>query len=285
MKYRTLGKTKYRVSEIGLGTSYLHLVDESEVRALLNLSSSAGITLYDTGNSYGHGLAEKYLGNFLTTSQSNVVITKIDVGFARKDIHKELLMNEFDKAIKDSQQRLKMDTLDILLLHKPPCSNQDFMWISKFMERAKNNGIIAFWGISITTYDELYPFIENIGDLDVVETPYNMLFQDPRLTIFDTLRKENIGVIANSVLQGGILSGKSYQQLSSLAKSTHNLSFEMYSEVLDTLKDRNDYATNSGSLLRCAIKFTLDNLYVHSALIGTSSAEHLKECINGYQEI
>ena len=69
METRTLGRTGYDVSVVGLGTWQLGAdwgdVGEDDARAVLEASAEAGVTFYDTADVYGDGRSEQIVGRFV----------------------------------------------------------------------------------------------------------------------------------------------------------------------------------------------------------------------------
>src|SRR6266545_1002213 len=82
MKYRMLGKTGYKVSEIGYGSWSLGAdwgdVTRDQALATLNKAADMGINFIDTADVYGDGKSEKIIGEFLKTRKERIyVATKI----------------------------------------------------------------------------------------------------------------------------------------------------------------------------------------------------------------
>ncbi len=67
MKYRILGKTSYKVSEIGFGSWSLGGADwgnmpETQAITVLNKAADLGVNFIDTADVYGDGRSEKLIG-------------------------------------------------------------------------------------------------------------------------------------------------------------------------------------------------------------------------------
>ena len=132
MKYRTIGTTDVRVSEIGFGvwtiaTSWWGVKDEALGIRLLQQAYDLGITFFDTADTYGNGLGETILAKALGDKRERITIgTKFGYDFyhhtARRG-HEELPQDwrpEYVRfALEESLKRLKTDTIDLYQLHNP----------------------------------------------------------------------------------------------------------------------------------------------------------------------
>ena len=66
MKYRRLGRTGLKVSEICLGTmTFGHGTDEQEAARIVDLAFDAGVNFFDTANSYANSASETIVGRVL----------------------------------------------------------------------------------------------------------------------------------------------------------------------------------------------------------------------------
>jgi aryl-alcohol dehydrogenase-like predicted oxidoreductase len=123
MKYRLLGRTGLRVSELCLGTMTFGLEwgwgsDYAESKAVFDLYAESGGNFLDTANRYTEGTSEKYLADFIAADRSFWVVgTKYSlvdaphpngVGNHRKNLV---------QTVEGSLKRLKTDYIDLLWLH------------------------------------------------------------------------------------------------------------------------------------------------------------------------
>src|SRR5262245_11983613 len=123
MKYRPLGHTGLKVSEISLGswTTLGGSVDEASSARIIHHAFAQGVNLFDTADVYGRGTAERALGKALQSlpREQVVVATKVmgrvwdgplGAGLSRKHI--------FD-AVDQSLKRLQIDYIDLYQFHAP----------------------------------------------------------------------------------------------------------------------------------------------------------------------
>jgi aryl-alcohol dehydrogenase-like predicted oxidoreductase len=120
MKYRTLGASDLKVSEISLGSwlTYGVGVEADKARACLNRAFDLGINFIDTANAYGRGAAETVLGESLAKRprDSYILATKLFVPMS--DTDRGLSRAQVFKQIDASLQRLRTDYVDLYQCHR-----------------------------------------------------------------------------------------------------------------------------------------------------------------------
>src|SRR6202044_3638018 len=126
MRYRSLGESGLQVSVVGLGcNNFGRRLDVDGTRAVVDAAIDAGITLFDTSDTYGPGGgSERALGEVLAGRRDQVVLaTKFgnqgaDMGYgpaagAKGSRHYIKL------AVEKSLARLQTDYIDLYQLHTP----------------------------------------------------------------------------------------------------------------------------------------------------------------------
>jgi aryl-alcohol dehydrogenase-like predicted oxidoreductase len=124
MTYRPLGPSGLMVSTIGLGTNaFGSRIDEQQSRTVVDAAIDAGVTLFDTSDTYGTGASEEVLGRALGTRRDDVVLaTKfgMDMGGANgPDWGARASRRYVRKAVEASLRRLGTDHIDLYQLHQP----------------------------------------------------------------------------------------------------------------------------------------------------------------------
>src|SRR5713226_1077513 len=127
MKYRTLGNTNIEVSAVGFGlwtisTGWWGVDDEPRGLDLLRQAYDAGVTFFDTADTYGNGSGETMLADALGHVRDRIVIaTKFGYDFYthgdKRDGHKEI-PRDFSPAYvrfacEESLKRLRTDRIDL----------------------------------------------------------------------------------------------------------------------------------------------------------------------------
>lgn len=145
--------------------------------------------------------------------------------------------------------------------------------------------VYKYWGISASTPNELTPLLSGSNVIDVVEIIYNFLYQEPRMGLFQMLKSKGIGIIAKQVFHSGLLLGKPLNDMTPSYKNIPLLPEKIFREMMNEIRNFVGSDFDPRRILSFALGFVLMDEFVASALIGTSSIEHLKECVAAYNEI
>jgi aryl-alcohol dehydrogenase-like predicted oxidoreductase len=125
VEFRRLGDSGLAVSVVGLGTNNLGMkLDIAGSREVVHAALDAGVTLFDTSDSYG--ASEERLGEILQGKRDDVVLaTKFG-----SDVRPRGLSNGEDwgargsrryimRAVESSLRRLRTDWIDLYQMHRP----------------------------------------------------------------------------------------------------------------------------------------------------------------------
>jgi aryl-alcohol dehydrogenase-like predicted oxidoreductase len=117
MEFRTIGDGDgaLTVSVIGLGcNAFGRRIDEARSASVINAAVDAGITFFDTAESYGGGQSESFIGRALGPRRKDIVIgTKF--GWSGEGASRGAAV----KAVEGSLRRLGTDWIDLLQVHTP----------------------------------------------------------------------------------------------------------------------------------------------------------------------
>lgn len=212
MKYRILGKTNYKISEISYGSWSLGGADwgdvsEEQAMIVLNKAIDSGVNFIDTADVYGDGRSEKLIGKFLKTRKEKIYIaTKAG---RRLNPHvaegytKENLNNFVDRSL----QNLGVETLDLLQLHCPPPEVYFNPEVFEILEDMVQKKRIRFFGVSVEKIEEALTAMEYSG-ISTIQIIFNIFRQRPAELFLEQAKNKNIGVIIRVPLASGLLSGK-----------------------------------------------------------------------------
>jgi predicted oxidoreductase len=121
MKTLALPHTTLEGSNVILGLMRISELDDDEIRTLVATAREVGINVFDHADVYGserHG-CEKRFGDAVTFTpieRENVIIqSKVGIGDGYFDFSKEHILTTVDESL----AALRMDYLDVLLLHRP----------------------------------------------------------------------------------------------------------------------------------------------------------------------
>jgi voltage-dependent potassium channel beta subunit len=218
MRYRRLGRSGLKVSELSLGAwvTYGSQVGEDIALECMTAAYDAGVNFFDNAEAYGAGQAEITMGNVLRKvgwrRESYVVSTKIfwggdgpnDKGLS----HKHIL-----EGVHAALKRLQLEYVDLAFCHRPdpdtPIDETVRAW-----DILVRQGKVFYWGTSEWSAEDVvraHKFaIEHGLTPPVMEQPqYNMFVRDrverEYLPLFDKL---GYGATIWSPLASGVLTGK-----------------------------------------------------------------------------
>ncbi len=224
MKYKKLGKSGIKVSEIGFGAWTIALnwwgkeIDEDEAKRMLKKAYDVGINFFETGDMYGKGKSEKLIGEVFKDMRSEIVIsTKYGYDFSNVEQigHSELPQSfepEFTKmALRNSLERLQTDHIDVYGLHNPKLkdirNDTIFQTLDKFIEEEKIKTYQAALGPAIGWTQEGLEAMDR-PNVSAVQTVYNILEQTPGNELLEKAEQKDVGIIVRVPDASGILTGK-----------------------------------------------------------------------------
>lgn len=292
MKYRKVGKSGLKISEIALGSwlTYGGTVEKKTAHACLETAIEQGINFIDSAEIYAHGEAEKVIADFLvkeTVDRKNLVISsKVfwpmsedinDWGLSRKNI-----MN----AIEGTLERLNVDYIDIYYMHRYDYTTplKETVEVLDDLIRA---GKIRYWGTSVWTAAQLERAVAVAKDLrahkPIVEQPmYNMLFRHIELEIMAVAKTHGIGFTTWSPLYQGILTGKYNDGIPEDTRGERSETIQnlLTKENLDKLKQLEEIASSMDiTMSQLALAWILRRKEISAAIIGATKPEHVTENI------
>jgi aryl-alcohol dehydrogenase-like predicted oxidoreductase len=214
VKYRPLGDSGVRVSEICLGSwlTYGGALEKEQAEACIDAAFAAGINFIDTANVYSGGRAEEFLGEVLPRRprDSYVLATKVfgempngDQGLSRAQILKQ---------IDDSLERLRTDYVDLYQCH----SYDEDVPLEETLEALTEvvaAGKARFIGVSNWSGDQIQSAVEltrehGFAKLVSSQPEYSLLHREPEGDVIPVSVANGISQIVWSPLAQGVLTGK-----------------------------------------------------------------------------
>lgn len=224
MKYKPLGKSGIKVSEIGFGAWTIALnwwgkeIEEGEAKRMLKKAYDLGINFFETGDMYGKGKSERLIGEVFKGMRNEIVIsTKYGYDFEKVDQigHKELPQrfdSEFtDHALNNSLKRLQTDYVDVYGLHNPKLKHIHddaiFKTFYKKIQEGKIKTCQVALGPAIGWTQEGLVAMER-ENVSAVQTVYNILEQTPGNELMEKAVRKDVGILVRVPDASGILTGK-----------------------------------------------------------------------------
>lgn len=291
MRYRILGKTGIRVSEIGFGSwaisgrGYGSTIDSVSID-VLNHALEQGINFIDTADSYGNGHSEELIGKVLSERNDNdtTICTKFGWDFYHTGGIRSMLSRDYIKfAVEKSLERLKKDTIDIYLIHSQDPGKILYYDVHSSLDKLKREGKIRHFGLSVSDFYllEYLPLIQTL-DWDVVELTYNLLDRRGKELLFEPCSKMNIGIIIKEPLGCGILTGK-YTISSVFDRYDHRNGWSreyLEKRISKANRIKNELSLTNSEMIKTSIRYILNNVSVSTVIPGVKNIDQLKENIS-----
>lgn len=282
MRYITLGQDDKELSEIVLGMMRIEDKSVKEVEELVETALSVGINAFDLADIYGRGRCEELLGLVLKNRpdlrEEMWIQSKCGIRieeFTYFDFSKDYIIKSVDGIL----QRLKIDHLDSLLLHRPDALMEADQ-VAEAFDLLYKQGKVRDFGVSnqnpmmmeFLKKDVKQPLAVNQLQLSAAFTPgfesgFHVNMEDSQAamrdgSIFEYCQLHDVVIQAWSVLQFGYFKGN----------FVGNEKFQALNQVLDRLAIK--YGVTSSTI---AISWILRYPAKMQAVVGTTNPKHLIE--------
>lgn len=282
MRYITLGQDDKELSEIVLGMMRIEDKSVKEVEELVETALSVGINAFDLADIYGRGRCEELLGLVLKNRpdlrEKMWIQSKCGIRieeFTYFDFSKDYIIKSVDGIL----QRLKIDHLDSLLLHRPDALMESDQ-VAEAFDLLYKQGKIRNFGVSnqnpmmmeLLKKDVKQLLAVNQLQLSAAFTPgfesgFHVNMEDSQAamrdgSIFEYCKLHDVVIQAWSVLQFGYFKGN----------FVGNEKFQALNQVLDRLAIK--YGVTPSTI---AISWILRYPAKMQAVVGTTNPKHLRE--------
>lgn len=219
LKYRLLGKSGLRVSEVCLGTmsfgdEWGFGADEKTSHQVLSAYEELGGNFLDTANKYHGGQTEEIVGRWLPGRRDKMVVaTKYTLSMDHEDPnaagnHRKNLVHSVEASLK----RLGTDYIDLMWVH----AYDDYTPMDETLRALDDlvrSGKVLYLGVSDTpawvvsasnTMAELRGLTGYVG----LQIEYSLLQRTPERDLIPMADQFGMSVLAWAPLGGGVLTGK-----------------------------------------------------------------------------
>ncbi|MGA8160723.1 MAG: aldo/keto reductase [Acidobacteriaceae bacterium] len=290
MRYRTLGRTGFSVSEMACGLwgmSGWSGSDDSESLRTLQLAVDLGCNFFDTAWAYGEGKSDGFLGKILAANPDKRIYSASKIPpknrrwpalptYGYNDVFPADHVFEYADRIRHA---LGVDTIDVLQFHVWDDSWTDRPEFRSTVEKLKRDRIVHAFGLSINRWEPANGVKAlRTGLVDCVQVIYNVFDQNPEDELFPLCRELNIGVIARVPLDEGSLGGKMTRQTTFPEGDWRRGYFnpKNLAETLDRVDRLRDDLPAGLSLPDAALRFILAEPTVSTIIAGMRKEEHVR---------
>jgi aryl-alcohol dehydrogenase-like predicted oxidoreductase len=286
MKYRKLGKSGIKVSEIGFGTWTIGLdwwtggrkIDDDQAIRMLKRAYDLGINFYEMADMYGYGKSEKLVARAFKDMHNDgasgqdgdeiIYSTKwgydmyANVQLGHSEVPQKHDHEFLEYALEQSLIRLDTDYVDVYSLHNPKMNAIKNDELFRSLDACIKNGKIRSHGVAlgpaIGWKDEGIFAMEN-RNITCLQTVYNILEQDPGNAFFDIANKNGVGIMVRVPDASGVLTGK-VNEKTVFEKNDHRSSRkrEWIVEAIQKVEKMKPIGlVNGWNITQLAIKFIL----------------------------
>ncbi len=294
MKYRRLGKSGIKVSEIGFGAWSIALnwwgkeIQEDEAKNMLKKAYDLGINFFEISDMYGKGKSERLIGEVFKDMRNEIVIsTKYGYDFENvEQIGHNELPQKFDptfteNALKNSLKRLQTNYVDVYGLHNPKLrhirDDTIFQILDKKIEEGKIKTCQVALGPAIGWTQEGLEAM-NRKNISAVQTVYNILEQTPGNELINNGEKKDVGILVRVPDASGLLTGKVNAD-TKISEKDHRKerTREWRKSAMEKIEQMRPIAERNGlNITELAIKFILSKKGVASILPTVVSIEEIE---------
>ncbi|HMD61507.1 MAG TPA: aldo/keto reductase [Opitutaceae bacterium] len=220
MKFRRLGRTGLKVSEIGfggwaIGGGWGPQAEGDSVSAL-NRALDLGVNFIDTAAGYGDGRSERIIAGVLKGRRESVVVATKTPPVAGPwppspyCVASERYPESYLRGnVEERLRNLGTDRIDILQLHTWTRAWNRTPEPFAVLRKLKEEGKVRFVGVSTPEHDQNSVIgLMRDGWVDVVQVIYNIFEQEPAAELLPAAEDTDVGVIVRVVFDEGSLTGK-----------------------------------------------------------------------------
>lgn len=292
MKKRRLGSSELELTTIGVGAwamggPWLFGWGEQDDKASIEAIHQAigeGVNWIDTAAVYGLGHSETVVAKAIKGKRQELTIaTKCgliwdDLGRVNGHLRKESIRRECENSLK----RLEIDEIDLYQIHWPNPDEEIEEAVDELSKlvaegKVRNVGVSNFNVSQMERALKIHPIVS-------LQPPYSMLKRDIEEEILPFCGENNIGVVAYSPLQSGLLTGKYDQEkIAALPdddwRKSKNVEFQppRLAANLALIEGLKPIAEEKGlTLAQLAIAWVLRRSEMTAAIVGMRSAKQAK---------
>ncbi len=303
MKYRFLGRTGLRVSELCLGTMTfgenffnIAVVDQASADGIVRRALEAGINFFDTADVYSYGRSEEVLGAAIKTSgiarDKVILATKVRSAMSEGAMSGNADVNNVGlsrhhilSSVEASLRRLGTDYIDLYQVHGWDLITPMEETLSA-LDQLVRQGKVRYLGCSNWTARHLMKALclsraAGWASFVSLQAYYSLVGRDLEYELLPLCREEGIGVLPWSPLSGGFLSGK-YRRDDPTPQGARRSAFDFPpidgARGFDAVEALEAVAKEKGATVaQVALAWLLAQPGVTSIIIGANKMEQLED--------
>ena len=290
MRYRQLGDSDLRVSEICLGSwlTYGGALENELAEACIAEAFAVGINFIDTANVYSGGRAEEFLGSILLDRPRDSYVLATKVYGEMPDGDRGLSRAQILKQVDGSLVRLRTDFVDLYQCHGYD-EDVPLLETLQALTDVVRAGKARYIGVSNWSGEQIRAAVDlarehGLEKIVSSQPEYSLLHRDPESDVVPASAANGVSQIVWSPLAQGVLSGK-YAPGEGFAPGTRAaargdgfMSRYLEDAVLERVQQLRPIAEGLGlTSAQLALSWVLREPNVASAIVGGSRPEQVAE--------
>jgi D-threo-aldose 1-dehydrogenase len=289
-----VGRTSLRVARFGLGTAPLggwpDAVPFEQGVATVRRAWDKGVRFFDTAPFYGFGYSERMLGEVLSSVPRDEFVISTKVGRVLEPEPPSAELRDFFKgadpntpvfdfshdgamrSLESSLERLKLDRVDIVLIHDPDDHHQEALeGAFKTLDSLRADGTVGAVGVGMNWSEPLARFAREADfDIFLLAGRYTLLEQDSMDELLPAVAETGMSIIAGGVYNSGVMADPDSQARDHYAVAP--------SGVVDRARAIRDACAEFGVPLRAAAsQFPLAHPQIATVAIGSRTPAELDD--------
>ncbi|AOZ94058.1 aldo/keto reductase [Paenibacillus crassostreae] len=293
MRYRLLGDTDLKISEVSFGTWAIGgdwgNSNDQEALSGLQRAMDEGVNFFDTADVYGSGHAEELLSQATKGKEDDIhIATK----FCRAgDIHDPA--NYTEEAVRqyceNSLKRLQRERIDLYQIHCPPPAILKDGKVFEVLEKLQQEGKIRHYGVSVETVEE-GSFCLGVPGVKSLQVIFNLFRQKPAEDLFPKAKAAGVGILVRLPLASGLLTGK-FNEHSTFAADDHrnfNANGEQFNvgetfaglpftKGVELARELSWIAEGRGDMARASMRWILENPNITCVIPGFKNVRQIED--------
>ncbi len=211
MKYRELGNTGWKVSEVSFGAWAIGgtwgPVDDTDSLRAMHTAVDMGVNFFDTADVYGDGRSERLLRQLRSERSDQIYVATKAGRRLNPHVAEGYTKQNLSLFIERSLQNLGVDALDLLQLHCPPTDVYFRPEVFEALESFVTQGKLKHYGLSVERAEEALKAMEypNVQSIQII---FNIFRQRPASLVLKQANEKKVGILARLPLSSGMLTGK-----------------------------------------------------------------------------
>jgi aryl-alcohol dehydrogenase-like predicted oxidoreductase len=263
---RKLGKTELVVSRLGVGLAEIghpvSLAREANVAQVLNMALDSGINFLDTAACYG--ISEELIGRTIAARRDEFILSTKAGHVAGAYVGQPWRAETIVDSIERSLDRMKTDHLDVVHLHSCDVDVLERGDVIRTLQDAKQAGKTRYIGYSGDNEAARWAVESNL--FDTLQTSFNLVDQQARLQLFHLAQDRGMGIIAKRPIANAAWGRQ---------KSPSAYASEYHRRAL-IMMEPGPIPGDPDDPVLLSLGFTLAHDAVTTAIVGTSSPEHMQ---------